>query len=853
MLQENSASLLEAVKHSEIHSAKGALARGANPNVIDESNALNAVQEAIKGERLDVLNLLLDGISEREVIKGDVNLVGHNFESSISLAARTKQNARDVMEKVISSRELFKEVIFDKYLTICINQISNDDILNENDFALLAHYVSRLCNKDVGTLISQNNNSDKYMVHICEFSLILERDKTPMQGWNASKFLPLRIFSLFEILVKLKKGVIDVSRYIANKNQLFADIKSEILLEIETLRVEQERLAIFGSTEITDDDREDLYEAIAEKFISKLQNNVGREFSLAAGYQGHAIYIAFRLDEEGVYIRYDNVGRGINKRTGDMKDRHHRKDNLVFPREVRMKNIDGLKMFLKKVLSNKGAPLPQLLREGDEGYTKLAAEKKALERMQATEKILSEIYDDENSLKYEEISSVIVGAPEQQTGICTATSHTAGLLVRFPDKDFLKWLLFEEKQCVFQKDRNEGARQAKNLSFWNERMIRFRSPEFFDCCSLEIVDDLLKEINVKSNDEFMELYKKMVKTPLKKQISEFMPLHEESLRLTREYPESQVSKVLCGILSLKIAVLLKSPIGKYLYFEIAQSCFSDVSKNMSDSGRKSEVCYCLGLSNYGLQRYDQALVDFNHSLEISEKLFQSDSARYRGAVRPPVIIEKAILSNGFLNIEKKEYALAEAEFEKTRKTRIGARIDIRGREIPATISYYPVEASLGLGVVECKLIEEGKYVTIDDLETLLNRMIAHFAEVERPKIHPFFSKAREYRNRVLLLLETQQEVKQDLKEEVPAPQAEEQQNLEFARRLANVEIDLGRQQPHSNNADNSDSSSRKELLKSKTRKSSLPSSESKRTKVETAEEQIVQNDLKPRSALGKRK
>src|SRR5690349_17953480 len=119
---EISKTLLGAVKDSEIGAAQRALSGGANPNDLNETEVINALQCAILQGNLEMVSLLLNYDPEVKKNKADINLVGHEFVSSIQIASKIEGNAnkKELMERVILSRKCFSNDIFENYLATCL-------------------------------------------------------------------------------------------------------------------------------------------------------------------------------------------------------------------------------------------------------------------------------------------------------------------------------------------------------------------------------------------------------------------------------------------------------------------------------------------------------------------------------------------------------------------------------------------------------------------------------------------------------------------------------------------------------------------------------------------------------------
>lgn len=691
--------LLSVIKHPQIDAARMALVAGASPDTIDPETQQPVLQLAIHNDNVALFQLLMEGIPGKTA---NVNMVGHNFEASIDFAAKANvTNKFAFMKMLIEKRTSFSREELHTYVAICAMRLGHVP-LQQQDFAMMAHYVSRMCGIHLGNLLNYDNNPDRYLVHLCQYSYA-EKDSRELEGWYAIEFLPIRIFSLFETLVKLKKGYLSVDEKKITEHEEI--LTKEILLEVESFKLLQESEAIAAAKGITEKEREQLYDILAGVFLTRLKNNPGKEFSIASGYKGHSFYISFMwaaVDFVGpneCLIRYENLGAGIEKLDGSL--RHTIRDGKVYPKEIAVpiSNEQKLRNYIKKLFEIK-----QQAIEGSD-YKELRGnpreERQKVYRRFKEEKLVS-IYDDNNELGYRVLLLNTPGMREQEADTCVATSHQVGLLIRTKDESFYEWVVAEEKRAIVQVNRNEGADLAHQDIFWQmEDKIDFDKMFLYPQFCPEILDDAYKMFRHclwRINRDFVEDIDKHI--PVKN--NEFETLWLNLGAKLRDFSANNNVKanmfvmLLIGVLAMKKGITVSHGIDKFKTFQLAYDLFS------AGGTEYLNTAYCLALSAFFIGDNARAKQVFSICLDYIEnykKMDQQNRGRYLESIGIGSrfgldmndesyvwIMESNILrSLGFVNIALGNYDEAERVFKCIERK-------------SHTVIYFP-DASLGLGII----------------------------------------------------------------------------------------------------------------------------------------------------------
>lgn len=491
--------LFKAISGSRLDYVKEIIKRGANVNSMFSGQTV--LHEAVKKGKYKIVKLLLD--------KGaDICLVNKNFDSAIELAAQ--QNRYNILKLLLLRRKTFNRKVFQGYVNYCYDNYANKagEEADRHNYSMMAHFASRLSGANVYKLLAdkKERNPEKYIVQLYSF----QTKEKSLNGWQVEKFLPIRIYSFFEILIKLKRGIIKpYSASIDVQMKLIEQLEQEILLSIELLRTVHDRLAILQYNDLDEeiDDQEDLlpknkridllYGALAEyicETVFLLQP--GKSYNISIGFIDHECTLSIISHQGYILGRIDNLGFGVKKH--EPKVNSDQEEELIFPFKYPFKlfsmrqsnNIPGKKAlisYLKNVFIIKDREYGKF--ENTYTYTKL-----------------NEIYGDKSSVrKYSEFKG---GWPQialkhiQTTENCVMESQQWGLMMRSYEKKFFTWLTMKETVCVVDKVRILCSknlceeeywemRNTKNKTFTKGKLVKYCKYTKFDSNFMEIIFEVL--------------------------------------------------------------------------------------------------------------------------------------------------------------------------------------------------------------------------------------------------------------------------------------------------------------------------------------------------------------------------
>lgn len=386
-----------------------------------------------------VVNYTLhDAVNERDelkmtsLLKKDAktyfpNSKNKTFQQSIQLAkesfAKSKDKAKniEVLKLLLQRRAPIDVHYLEEHLAFCREFYQNDAKSPISNDDLLDFTVNRLTGIEVNSLLKQDNNWVKYIAHLTEKKLTVEKEK--MEGWREDKFLPLRIRVLFELMIQAEVGKLDLEKRKA--------LHHELLIQLETLQLVYCIEAIKECTRDIEykDFRKELSEALAKNINAQLTNwfNMQKlaeynielsEYSIPGGWSKHSVYINFT--HEGI-IRIDNLGNGC-----ETEHEQGEQKGFYYPR------------ILGKTIPSK-LPISYIT-----DLIQLAADPDS-DRVQALPIIYTKNLGNiqPNTTKS---SSKYPASSEQKLGTCVVTSHNVGLQIR--NHDIYDWMTVEEMRVL---------------------------------------------------------------------------------------------------------------------------------------------------------------------------------------------------------------------------------------------------------------------------------------------------------------------------------------------------------------------------------------------------------------------
>jgi hypothetical protein len=523
MNQQANEYLKLAIEGSSIDMIKKTLQDGADVNLFCKDGSL--VHSAIMHEKDDFIKILVES-------GADLNRVNKKFNTASGLAVCNK--LFNIANYLLKERKSFDRHLFTDYVDICVNNYSlkGGEEAGKLNQRLLTHYASRLTGVNVGRLLNRTDRSitDVYLVHLLEYAYA-EKHNKKLEGWDEQQFLSLRIHAFLELLVKLKRGVIQTHHEEEYKRvNVIEHLENELLHEIETLRTIKDRNEIHYSS-FSDTEKEELYKTLAKRVVNHIVNlEVGNSYTQDSGWPTHNIYVNFTKTKENIIlVRVDNLGTGL--------DNHDENEQgLVAPVELSVictddtSEIEALENYILLILKGKnnwyqcfalsnfsteeverlkeliGASLQniQALELTNDAYKSISFEQWEIADIEETlaklnteeadnliakliwknqSRAIAEetIYDKEEKTirKYLGNSADYRRLPAQTSANCVLAAYQVGLLIRSYEPEFYEWLLCEEKTIVINPRRAKYTKEMDHDYYWNNQDYLVKNnPEF---------------------------------------------------------------------------------------------------------------------------------------------------------------------------------------------------------------------------------------------------------------------------------------------------------------------------------------------------------------------------------------
>lgn len=229
--------------------------------------------------------------------------------------------ADTVIMQLLRHRTTLKLEDLQDMLAFCGMHYHGDDEKKVNDDrALLDFAVSNLVGADIDKL-RRDGDIWKYYGHLTSIKGTKSRvgGEISMESWHTDKFLALRIRSLFDIIVRLEKGLFPLRKLpilkensspVHNSRVILNILYQELLTELETLHLDH---CAFAILQLSDALKPIAYLQLAKNIAARLQSLAeGHELSFSGGWIGHAVYINFIRQGTHVIIRVDNLGQGCH-------------------------------------------------------------------------------------------------------------------------------------------------------------------------------------------------------------------------------------------------------------------------------------------------------------------------------------------------------------------------------------------------------------------------------------------------------------------------------------------------------------------------------------------------------------
>lgn len=543
-------------EEDELRYVKIALKHGANPNLIDSEIGLTVLQMAILKNHDELVNLLLK-------TGADINSVSYNFEACIEYISKSKlTNKKEIMTNFLNNRRILSKELLERYVAICCLQ-NNNTSFKEEDFALIAHYVSRLCGVNIsGYLNNFKDNTEKN---------------------SPSEILIMSIFSLFELLVKIQKNIITIAQ---EKEKIKEAFYQEVVMKTEAFKLMQLTDAIENAINLNEEEKNNLFETLADNFIFNLHIHARKNFFFAGEKEDKIFCHSFRFIN-GKFFIYDKI--------------------LDF-------GFEKIKDEIFCSASNEKKPLIAIIEDSSfkEHIVYLFKSQKNSSRKDKIQRSSSfEFTDFEDKLT--------PNNAKKQECIYLETN-----------KDFFNWP--EKETFSDMQMRIEGTKIAHDKNFWKtEAQVELKESRFKVYFPSEILTEMLQllkkgldfsneSIIEDEDEEKTELEDEKNDKKILRLINIFLQyktindLHELQKRVLQFIPDSEENasrlNLLKGMLNINIAFLETSGIERYVYFSRAASCFLKDLEFIKDSILILKKNYCLANCYFFLKNYDSARSEF---------------------------------------------------------------------------------------------------------------------------------------------------------------------------------------------------------------------------------------------------
>lgn len=303
--------LLKAVKNNNLAEIKEALEAKVNVNCWDEAGN-TPLHIAVMNQEIDQVKLLVKNGAKtflpNKKFETPLQVVHINSEILLYLAEHHTSIAKADVEELLS---------------FCKEFYMGDEKNKLGDRALIDYAVSRLTGVDIDGVLRKGDNAKKYLSHLKSIKgKTISQDgkaEIQMEFWYELIFLPLRIRSFWELLLKVQLGKISNENLPAIHETLLREkirqgLLEEILSELEMLHTRQV-IDVFAKLSFSYPP--DLITKFNHIFAGNIANRLqllanGEQYCFAGGWQQHTIYIRFLKQDNKLIICADNLGYGFD-------------------------------------------------------------------------------------------------------------------------------------------------------------------------------------------------------------------------------------------------------------------------------------------------------------------------------------------------------------------------------------------------------------------------------------------------------------------------------------------------------------------------------------------------------------
>jgi hypothetical protein len=412
--------------HTEIQDL---ISAGANVNSVTEEGS--PLHHAVRNGVFDTVKLLVE--------KGaDINLTDAQFRTAIDIAANNQQILNYLIEnhKSIALNVNNDSIMqLSKLIEFCFEFYQGSKENEGEDKLLLDYAVSKLTRINIDTHRKSTSNAigahaihwNKYIGHLRSLAAI-DRNSGKVEGFFQYDFLPLRIRSFFEIIIKIKKEHISLEKLPKivegdlkeNQGAILAKLYQELLIEIETLytrRLCENQLADKA--------------IIAKNILKKLSDSQELiEYCIASGWEGHSVYINLPKTTKPIAEiepRVDNLGDRWNTKcyntiTKKVETLHQSEDPIKLDK-IQPCILSPFHNNLKHYIENAIHTVQKRVKP-DEGV-----------------RLVYNLHNNQLATSHINHSPFF---STQTVGNCTVEAHQVGLQIRLNHDELNKWLLKKE-------------------------------------------------------------------------------------------------------------------------------------------------------------------------------------------------------------------------------------------------------------------------------------------------------------------------------------------------------------------------------------------------------------------------
>ena len=287
-----------------------------------------------------------------------------------------------------------------KSLTDTLEKLINIDFRYENKVEAITHLAH--LNSWTGEVVDLDHQIDS-------------------EGWLMHRYPPLKVKSLLKSLHDIAKDKVDTLKMFDQpKDEVIKKITSEITAQLTTYytQVNQDTIKSIDNKDLKNKAIDEEVNLVCKK-ITELKPN--KEFAIASGFPGHAIYIGFRKNTD------NSVNRIVYNLGGGIKNNHvFSNTGRVYPDVI--KNIPT-----SNFKDNK---------ESGAQYIKGVIESK----LGMHDNFLKLIYDSEKKLKGLRVTKEFTHPAQkrQLVGNCVLKNNNAAIRNRLQNDKLFKWLKHQE-------------------------------------------------------------------------------------------------------------------------------------------------------------------------------------------------------------------------------------------------------------------------------------------------------------------------------------------------------------------------------------------------------------------------